>query len=478
MESWDVVVVGGGPAALRAAIASADAGSSPLMIDSYGTGASSGGAPTASLAASIEETDSSAHLEDTIAAGGDSVNEGAATRICSQAVSTLAELEKWGLVLRRTDAGLPHASEAPGHTRPRMTGCGDSTLREVTRILEEQAIKRSIPRRTEIVPISLVMDNQQVRGIVAFDLMTGQVVSIQAKAVILATEGNQGMWSDASQGAGEGAAMAAKAGVSLAGMAHTPRHALTISGTDLKLPFYLLGSGGRLRRADGEDIAPKAVLDGEQCVLDLRFLDSEAGVWFAQTTRRVKDRTGLDISIDVIPLSSAVADTPGGAPVDEHGRVTFDNGNMWFTGLYAAGRSAHTGMHGSGLLPGNILLEDLVVGSSAGAHAGEWATHANFASSSTIEVASQAAEAQIERLSTGPGDSVSLVSSTLTSIMSTVNGTRDEGALAKAAETLSKLHQSGMTLTDKSRVMNTELATALRLQGMLALAESIVSAED
>ena len=58
------------------------------MIDSYGTGAASGGAPTASLAASIEETDSSAHLDDTIAAGGDSVNEGAASRICSQAVST------------------------------------------------------------------------------------------------------------------------------------------------------------------------------------------------------------------------------------------------------------------------------------------------------------------------------------------------------------------------------------------------------
>ena len=62
--------------------------------------------------------------------------------------------------------------------------------------------------------------------------------------------------------------------------------------------------------------------------------------------------------------------------------------------------------------------------------------------------------------------------------MSAVNGSRDEGALAKAAEDLSKLRQSGMTLTDKSRVMNTELASALRLQGLLTLAESIVSAED
>ena len=478
MESWDVVVVGGGPAALRAAIASADAGSSPVMIDSYGTGAASGAAPTAGLAVSIEETDSSVHLEDTIAAGGESVNEKAASRICSQAVSTLAELEKWGLILRRTDAGLPHASETPGHTRPRMTGCGDSTLREVTRILEEQAIKRSISRRTDIIPISLVMDNQQVRGIVAFDLMAGKVVSIQAKAVILATEGHQGIWSNTSQGSGSGAALAAEAGVDLAGMAHTPKHALSMSGTDLKLPFDLLGSGGRLRKEDGEDVGPEAVIDGEQCVLDLRFLDSEAAVWFAQTSRRVKDRAGIDISMDVIPLSSSVADTTGGAPVDEHGRVTFDGGSMWFTGLYAAGRSAHTGMHGAGLLPGNILLEDLVGGRSAGEHAGGWATQASFSSSSTIKAATKTAEVLIDDLASGSGNSVSRVSNSLTSIMSAVNGNRDENSLAKAAEDLSNLRGSGISLTDISRVMNTELATALRLQGMMALAEAIVSTED
>ena len=478
MESWDVLVVGGGPAALRAAIAAADADSSPLLIDAQGTGAASGTAPTAGLAASIEETDSSTHLEDTITAGGETVNKDAASRICSKAVSTLAELERWGLVLRRTDAGLPHASKTPGHTRPRMTGCGDSTYREVTRILEEQAIKRSIPRRTDIVPISLVMDNKQVRGIVALDLITGQVVSIQAKAIILATEGHQGIWSVPSDGYGSGTALAAQAGVVLSGMAHTPRHPLTIRDIGMKLPFDLLGSGGRLRREDGEEVSPEAVLEGEQCVLDLRFLDSDASVWFAQTSRRVKERTGLDISTEVIPLSSIVAETTGGAPVDEHGRVTFDNGSMWFTGLYAAGRSAHTGMHGNNPLAGNILLEDLVGGHSAGQHAGEWAGHANFTSSSLIEDASDAAEDQLGKLASGSGNPVSQMSDSLKSIMSTVNGSRDEGSLANATEGLARLRESGIAVSDKSRVMNTELATALRLQGMLTIAEAIVSPEE
>ena len=61
MESWDVVIVGSGPAALRAAIAAADAGTIPLMIDSTGVGAASGAPPLSGLAASIDETDSTAH---------------------------------------------------------------------------------------------------------------------------------------------------------------------------------------------------------------------------------------------------------------------------------------------------------------------------------------------------------------------------------------------------------------------------------
>ena len=80
MESWDVVIVGSGPAALRAAIAAADAGTIPLMIDSSGVGAASGAAPLSGLAASIDEIDSTAHREDTVSAGGDSTDRVAAAR--------------------------------------------------------------------------------------------------------------------------------------------------------------------------------------------------------------------------------------------------------------------------------------------------------------------------------------------------------------------------------------------------------------
>ena len=477
MESWDIVVIGSGPAALRAAVASADAGTTPLVIDSSSVGSASGAAPLSGLAASIDELDSTAHRDDTLSAGGDSTDKVAAARFCGEAVSTLAELERWGLVLRRRDGGLPHTSEAPGHSRPRLTGCGDSTAREVTRLLEEQAIKRGIPRRSDLVPLSLVMDNQQVRGVVVLDLLSGDISSIQSKAVVLATEGHQGIWSAPSSGPGTGAALAAAAGGVLSGMANSPRHPLTIRGTAIHLPLDLLGSGGRIRKESGEDGGPQAVLDGEACVLDLRSMDSASAPWFAQTARRIREGAGLDMATEVIPLSASIASTTGGAPIDESGRVTFDAGGMWFTGLYAAGRSANTGMHGEGMLAGNQLLEELVSGKSAGEHVGEWASGQPFAASSRISDVTRAQKARVASLMGGSGESVGRVSSAVSSIMANLIGALDEISLQAAAAGIAGLRDGGIKVTDSSMAMNTELATAIHLEGMLTLAEAIVGSE-
>jgi len=477
MESWDIVIIGSGPAALRAAVASADAGTTPLVIDSSGIGSASGAAPLSGLAASIDELDSTSHRDDTLSAGGDSTDKVAAARFCGEAVSTLAELERWGLVLRRREGGLPHTSEAPGHSRPRLTGCGDSTAREITRLLEEQAIKRGIPRRSDLVPLSLVMSNQQVRGIVVLDLLSGEISSIQSKAVVLATEGHQGIWSAPSSGPGIGAALAAAAGVGLSGMSNVPRHPLTIRDTAVHLPLDLLGSGGRIRKESGEETGPEAVLDGDACILDLRSMDSTSTPWFAQTARRIREAAGLDMATEVIPLSASIASTTGGAPVDESGRVTFDGGRMWFTGLYAAGRSANTGMHGEGMLAGNQLLEDLVSGKSAGEHAGDWVLDQAYAASSLISDATSAQKARVASLIGGSGEPVGRVSSAVSTIMANLNGARDENSLEAAAAGIAGLREAGIRVTDSSMVMNTELATAIHLEGMLTLAEAIVGSE-
>ena len=72
MESWDLIIIGSGPAALRAAVAAADSGTTPVLIESGGIGAGSSNSDLAGMAASIDEVSSSAHRDDTIAAGGES----------------------------------------------------------------------------------------------------------------------------------------------------------------------------------------------------------------------------------------------------------------------------------------------------------------------------------------------------------------------------------------------------------------------
>ena len=468
MESWDVVIIGSGPAALRAAIASSDAGTKPLVIDSKSIGSGSGLSPVSGFAASFDEVDSTAHREDTISAGGERTNKLAAARVCGEAMNVLAKLENWGLVLQRREGGLPFAATCQGHSRPRLVGCGDSTSREITRILEEQTIKRGIVRRADLQTLSLVMDSKQVRGITVLDVQSGEVFGIQAKAVILATDGYQGLWSNVSEGSGTGVSLAASAGIKLQGMSNISKHHLTIKGTNLHLPVDILSVGGRFRKDSGEDLEIGEEDRGDSCVLDLRSLESDAKVWYAQTIRRIEERTGLNINSEVIPVYSSVAFTLGGAPIDENARVTFNSQKMWYTGLYAAGRSANTGMHGEGYLPGNLQLEDLVTGEAAGNHAGNWVKNTNFAGSQIIEKELSKASKNIENYFSKDGQPIGEASNQLANIAKNIHN-NNETNLSNVKE----LKQVKISLTDQSRVMNTELVNAIQIKSMVPIIEAI-----
>ena len=467
MESWDVVIIGSGPAALRAAIASSDAGTKPIVIDSGSVGSATGAAPVSGIAISFDEVDSTTHRDDTISLGGDSSDKSVIARICGKGVDVLAQLENWGLVLQRRDGGLPFASAGNGHTRPRLVGCGDSTSREVTRILEEQVMKRGIVRRTDLQTLSLVMDNKQVRGITVLNSQSGEVFAIQAKAVILATAGHQGLWSDLSEGPGTGSALAASAGIKLKGMSNIPKHQLTVRGTNLHLPIDILSAGGRYRTESGQDIIPGENTTDEGCVLDLRSLDSDAQIWYSQTIRRIEERTGLNPLLDVIPLTETVAFTLGGAPIDDRGRVTFKSETMRFTGLYAAGRSANTGMHGEGYLSGNLQLEDLVTGEAAGSDAGQWSQTVQFGGSEKISKELTKTSNKIDKYYSSNGPSVEEISKKVLAMAKNMDSI-NQSVLSGIKE----LKNTQIGLTDESKAMNTELLRAIQVNAAFSILES------
>ena len=130
-------------------------------------------------------------------------------------------------------------------------------------------------------------------------------------------------------------------------------------------------------------------------VLDARSM-GESSVWWAQTFELVSQRLGIDMKKQTVSVHPRVATTIGGIATDEHGRAVTGRWSRWFTGLYAAGDSSCSGLHGAGLIAGNRLLDAVAGGAAAGVHAAEYAKKSSHTGRAEIVGALGAAEADFD----------------------------------------------------------------------------------
>lgn len=491
MEYWDVLVVGDGPAALRAALASTSAGARTMLLSEGGLGHSGIGLAENAIAASLLESTTKGHRDDTIRTGGWLCDQDIVSSRASSAASIIAELERWGLAFRRDSAGLPHSFAGLGHTTPRVSGCGDGTTRGVQQVLEERCIRDNIHRRGECFPLKLIVEESHIRGLIYYDLSQGRIDVIQAKAIILADAGFEGAWNGVSNG-GTGMAIAARAGISLRNLEFQSWSPLNVAGTNLNLPNGLLANGGSIISPTGEVIGAKGSLsptqiaaamtaEGAGCVLDSRHISGDGSAWYAHTISLLNQRTGLDLGSDVIPVQPSVSATIGGIPADEHGRAVNGEWGKWMSGLYAVGDAASSGFHGASMAWGNRLLDDLLSGRDAGDHAGKWAAASKAASSSLLEESRQEVEANInERLLNDSGSSkIGAVRSSLRNELNAgMSLQRDGESLETCLAGLAQLKDISATanVEDSSLLMNTNLLEALRLENGCLLAHMATSA--
>ena len=175
MQAWDVVVIGGSVAALRAAIAASDEGTTVTILSSSPPSALTDDAISCGLAASSGEVDPSTHAADTQRIGANLCEGDVVSSSTHSAIGHLAELERWGLNLRRNRNGAPHLGHLPGQTNARTASTGDSTLREVRTILEEQCMKRNIPRRGDVEILNIVLNENRASGLIALDIQSGEI---------------------------------------------------------------------------------------------------------------------------------------------------------------------------------------------------------------------------------------------------------------------------------------------------------------
>ena len=349
-------------------------------------------------------------------------------------------------------------------------------------------MRHGVVRRGDQVPISLVHDDQRVNGLIVMDMITGNLISIQCKALIIADDGAQNIFTDGSVGLGLG--LAAEAGLPLSDLEFFSSSPLGVKDSDIILPLTILADGAKLLESNGSEIeydqsggiiaVCNAISQAENPVIDARDLGSES-TWWSSEFSRLKSRTGIDMQKQTVAVENRINLGIGGIAVDEHSRAVVGKWSRWFTGLYAAGQSANTGLHGAASLPGNSFLDSVVSGYSAGAHAADWVKNQPFGKVSSMNEMftdiQESIESQIEDTD-GLVVRSGVISSKLNSIM---NGVKESGwstsSLESAAKELDSLKEKSakLHLDNKSFVMNTNFLINQQLKTAVNLASMVVA---
>ncbi len=395
----DALVIGSGAAGLSFAL-DLPAGFDVIVlskgrIDQGATNRAQGG-----IAAALGEDDSfEAHVRDTLEAGAGLCDE----RVVRFAIERGPEAIRWlsslgiGLTWEADGKGARrlHLTREGGHSHRRVVHADDATGRAVQSCLENEASRRSnlrlLENRLAIDLIARPDREGRLRCVGAYVLNrdTGQVETIRARLVMLATGGASGVYLHCTNPAtpvGDGIAMAWRAGCCVANMEFTQFHPTALyrpNGETLLISEAVRGEGGILRLPGGEafmarfdprgDLAPRDIVAraidheikrlGIPCVyLDIAHRSPEFVREHFPTLYRHCLERGIDMTAQPIPVVPAAHYTCGGVAVDLDARTDLP-------GLYAAGECAHTGLHGANRLASNSLLECVVFARAAAAHA-------------------------------------------------------------------------------------------------------------
>ncbi len=384
----DFVVVGCGVAGLRAAIELAPAGRVLVLAKSELTETATEWAQGGIAAALSDEDEISLHEHDTLEAGDGLCNPAAVKVLVEEGPKYILELIDWGTQFDRAGTKLAFTREG-AHSRSRVLHAnGDSTGHEISRALFAKAhALENIHFRAHAFTTELLLTDGCVTGLCYLDETAHTLREVRAGAVLLATGGLGQVYRETTNppvATGDGMAIAYDAGAVLSDMEFVQFHptALSMKGAPpFLLSEALRGEGGVLRNVDldrfmkryderGElaprDVVARAIVsEMQRTTTDYVYLDMTArGAEFVRERfpriYSTCQRYGLDITSDLVPVRPAAHYAMGGVKTDLCGRTSMP-------GLYAAGETASTGVHGANRLASNSLLEGLAFGARTGA---------------------------------------------------------------------------------------------------------------
>ncbi len=429
-HSYDVLIVGAGGAGLRAAIEAAASGVSVGLICKSLLGKAHTVMAEGGMAAAMGHNDDrdnwKVHFADTMR-GGQYVNNWRMAEIhAKEAPDRVRELEGYGAVFDRTADGRINQRNFGGHRYPRLAHVGDRTGLELIRTLQDHTIHQGVTVHMEYTVIELLLDENGVSGVLAYDRERGRFHTFLAKAVVLATGGVGRAYkitSNSWEGTGDGHGLAYRAGAELIDMEFVQFHPTGMvwppSVRGILVTEGVRGEGGVLRNSEGrrfmfddipDNYKPQTASDPEEgwrytqgdknarrppelltrdhvarCInrevkagrgsphggvfLDIAWIKEKLPGAAEHIKRKLpsmyhqfKELADLDITTTPMEVGPTTHYIMGGI------RVNADSQESTIPGLFAAGECA-AGINGANRLGGNSLSDLIVFGKRAGEHA-------------------------------------------------------------------------------------------------------------
>ena len=507
-ESYDVLVVGGGLAGIRAAIAVVETNprlkvglvSKVYPMRSHTVSAEGGAAAVLRPEDSYET-----HAYDTIKGSDYLADQDVVEAFVREAPIEVIQMEHWGCPWSRDPDGKISVRPFGGMTTWRTCFAADKSGFHMLHTVFQTSLKYpQIHRHDEAFVTKLLVEDGRCVGAVAIDMRSGRFDAITAKAVILATGGMGRVYAFTTNGnicTGDGMALAYRAGIGLKDMEMVQFHPTGLPFTGILITEAVRGEGGYLTNKDGErflkryvpnkmelgprDIISRAMITefeagrgfegphGKYMHLDVRHL-GEAVIDRKLPFMRELGRefVGIDIVHDPIPVRPVMHYMMGGVDADISGVTPL-------AGLYAAGECANVGLNGGNRLGSNSLSECLVFGAATGRAAAEYVSSAKAVGANPIEgmLKDETKRIVMDYLDKKSGDEkIGVIREEMQLSMDAGAGVfRTREGLEKLTKQLGNLRDrfARIKIEDSSRTFNTELMSVLELDYMLDVAEVI-----
>lgn len=509
---YDVLIIGSGGGGLRAALEAAKekglkvAVMTKMAPTRSATTMAQGGMNGA--AGITDPKDSPAiHAFDTIKGADYLCDQDAVEYFTEHAAETLFEMDYFGIAFNRQEDGRFHQRKMGGSSHARAAYSADISGHAVQHTMFEQCLKYDVDFISECQLLEIVVDNGKLNGVVAIDMRSGNMLSVPAKAIIVATGGyGRAYWvrtTNPYSSTGDGIAACLNIGIPFKDPEMVQFHPTGLASNGVLMSESSRAEGAYLLNKDGERFmakyAPKAMELGPRDLvcqsvekeilagrgigeglnaavyLDFRHIPKEIILErLFQVRQLALQFEGIDILEKPVPIRGTCHYSMGGIDV-----IDFKTCATKVPGVFAAGECSCISVHGANRLGANSLSEVLTFGRTAGAGAAKYAKETAYAGSkdklqAAVDSWNKKFDAVTARTS---GTSVAAIRDKMAMTMWNNAGIfRTEQSLQQGLKDINALQKEykNCFVGDASRTCNTAFMNYIELGNLLNVSTAII----